>query len=68
MVTSRPPRTPGVRRPHAEDILEEYLQPGEIVEGWGISWKGQQLPVPCHECNAIVHRRGGWIDFFGENE
>jgi len=68
MVTSRPPRTPGIRRPHAEDILEAHLHPGETVEGWGISWSKQQLPLPCHECNNVVNRLGGWIDFFGTNE
>jgi hypothetical protein len=68
MVTSRPPRTPGVRRPHAEDILEAHLRPGEAVEGWGISWRKQQLPLPCHECNDVLNRLGGWIDFFGKNE
>lgn len=68
MVTYRQSRTPGVRRLHAEDILELHLREGESIVGWGISWNSRQLPLPCHECNPNVHRLGGWIDFFGTLE
>jgi hypothetical protein len=53
---------------HAEDILLKALQPGETVQGWGISWGGRQLPLPCSVCGPKVNAAGGWIDFFGANE
>lgn len=53
---------------HAEDILLNALQPDEAVRGWGISWGGRQLPLPCWKCNPKVNTAGGWIDFFGAKE
>lgn len=53
---------------HAEDILINALQKDESVQGWGISWGGRQIPLPCDVCGPKVHAAGGWIDFFGAHE
>lgn len=53
---------------HAEQILDRYLQPGDSVEGWGISWGRNQWPIPCPRCEPLVQQRGGWIDYVGSNE
>jgi hypothetical protein len=47
---------------HAERVILRNLPEGAIVERWGITWGGQQRPIPCPACEPIVDEAGGILE------
>src|SRR5438046_2777850 len=47
---------------HAERVILRNLPEGSTVNRWGISWGGQQRPIPCPACEPFVNRAGGILE------
>jgi RHS repeat-associated protein len=47
---------------HAERVILRNLPEGATVNRWGISWGGQQRPIPCDVCEPFVNQAGGIVE------
>jgi hypothetical protein len=46
---------------HAEQNIAKALPKGAKVSRWGISWAGNERPLPCSSCEPLVHEEGGQL-------